>query len=278
MTDDAIKSMKLYQGVERIYNDLADIGIGADDPLTVDDLTPFDQFHYFGTDAVDAAIAALGIDGASRVLDVGAGLGGPARYMAQRTGCHVTALELQADIDGIARSLTGRCGLADRVTHLCGDVLAAKLAANAHDALVSWLAFYHIADHRALFAKAIATLKPGGRLYVEDLFRHGDFDAGEQRAVTEKIYGQTLHLRDAYVGVLRDAGFVDVGFEDMTERWRGFTLDRRDAYHTNRAAHTAIHGAATVAALTDFYDTVVMLFDGGKLGGATLTARKPSAK
>jgi len=278
MTDDAIKSMKLYQGVERIYNDLADIGIGADDPLTVGDLTPFDQLHYFGTDAVDAAIAALGIDGASRVLDVGAGLGGPARYMAQRTGCHVTALELQADIDGIARSLTGRCGLADRVTHRCGDVLTATLAANAHDALVSWLAFYHIADHQALFAKAIATLKPGGRLYVEDLFRHGDFNTDEQHAVTEKIYGQTLHLRDDYVGVLRDAGFVDVGFEDMTESWRGFTRARRDAYHANRAAHTAIHGEVTVAALTDFYDTVVMLFDGGKLGGATLTARKPSAK
>lgn len=277
MTDDAIKSMKLYQGVERIYNDLADIGIGADDPLTVDDLTPFDQFHYFGTDAVDAAIAALGIDGASRVLDVGAGLGGPARYMAQRTGCHVTAIELQADIDGVARSLTERCGLADRVTHLCGDVLTAKLAANAHDALVSWLAFYHIVDHRALFAKAIATLKPGGRLYVEDLFRHADFGADEQRAVTEKIYGQTLHLRGDYDGALRDAGFVDIGFEDMTERWRGFTRARRDAYHANRAAHTAIHGAATVAALTDFYDTVVMLFDGGKLGGVTLTASKPVA-
>ena len=107
MTDDAIKSMKLYEGVGRIYNDLAHVGIGADDALTVDDLTPFDQFHYFGTDAVDAAIAALGIDGASRVLDVGAGLGGPARYMAQRTGCHVTALELQADIDGIGSSGMG---------------------------------------------------------------------------------------------------------------------------------------------------------------------------
>ena len=107
--------------------------------------------------------------------------------------------------------------------------------------------------------------------------RHADFGADEQRAVTEKIYGQTLHLRDAYVGVLRDAGFVDIGFEDMTERWRGFTRARRDAYHANRAAHTAIHGAATVAALTDFYDTVVMLFDGGNLGGVTLTATKPVA-
>ena len=45
----------------------------------------------------------------------------------------------------------------------------------------------------------------------------------------------------------------------------------------NRAAQVAIHGAATVAALANFYDTVVMLFDGSKLGGATLTARKPAA-
>ena len=277
MADDAIKSMKLYEGVERIYNDLAHVGIGADDPLTVDDLTPFDQYHYFGTDAVDAAIEALGVDATSQVLDVGAGLGGPARYMAQRTGCHVTAIELQADVDGVARSLTGRCGLADRVAHRCGDVLTTTLPADTHDALVSWLAIYHIVDHRALFAKAIATLKPGGRLYVEDLFRHGDFDADEQRAITEKIYGQTLHLRDDYVGVLRQAGFTDIGFEDMTESWRDFTLARCNAYHTNRAANTAIHGEATVAALTDFYDTVVMLFGGGKLGGATLTATRPIA-
>ena len=190
-----IKSMKLYEGVERIYNDLAHVGIGADDPLTVDDLTPFDQFHYFGTEAVDAAIEALGIGGASRVLDVGSGLGGPARYLAQWTGCHVTAIELQADIDGIARSLTERCGLVDRVTHLCGDVLTAELPADTHDALVSWLAVYHIADHRALFAKAIATLKPGGRLYVEDLFRHADFDAGEHDTVVRTCSATPISMR-----------------------------------------------------------------------------------
>ncbi len=156
-------------------------------------------------------------------------------------------------------------------------MLTTALPANTHDAVVSWLSMYHIADHRALFAKSIATLKPGGRLYIEDLFRHAEFDAAEQHAVSEKLYGQTLHLCDDYVGALRDAGFTDVDFEDMTESWRGFTVARRDAYRADRAAQVAIHGAATVAALTDFYDTVVMLFETGKLGGATLTARKFTA-
>ena len=53
MNTTAIKSMKLYSRVERIYDELRNIGIGEDDPLTVADLLPFDQYHYFGTLAVD---------------------------------------------------------------------------------------------------------------------------------------------------------------------------------------------------------------------------------
>ena len=62
MKTTAIKSMKLYSRVERIYDELRNIGIGEDDPLTVADLLPFDQYHYFGALAVDEAIAALAIE------------------------------------------------------------------------------------------------------------------------------------------------------------------------------------------------------------------------
>ena len=68
MNTTAIKSMKLYLRVERIYDELRNIGIGEDDPLTVADLLPFDQYHYFGAQAVDEAIATLAIEAAGRVL------------------------------------------------------------------------------------------------------------------------------------------------------------------------------------------------------------------
>ena len=65
-------------------------------PLTADDLFPFDQDHYGGLGAVDALARRAGIDRATRVLDICAGLGGPARFLASRRGCRVVGLELNA--------------------------------------------------------------------------------------------------------------------------------------------------------------------------------------
>ena len=275
MEHDPIKSMKLYARVDRIYDDLAHMGIGAGDPLTVEILTRFDQFHYFGTDAVDEAIRALGIDASTRVLDVGSGLGGPARYLAQHTGCHVTALELQGDLNAVAASLTERCGLGGRVEHRCGDVLDEALPEGGYDALVSWLAFYHIRDHARLFARCARALRSGGRLYAEDLFRRGEFDAAEQRVLTELLYGQRLALENEYVGALRAAGFGDIRFTDLTDAWRPHVVDRVPQYRAVREQNLAVHGAETVDALDRFYAAVARLFLSGKLCGARVTAQKP---
>ena len=269
-----IKSMKLYARVERIYDDLRQAGIGADDPLTVADLLPFDQYHYLGAEAVDAAIQALAIGAHSRVLDVGSGLGGPARYIADRTGCRVTALELQADLDHVARSLTARCGLAGRVEHVCGDVMTVALEPGAHDAVVSWLALYHIAEPGRLFDRLAGALAPGGMIYVEDFFRHGEFGAEEQTALAEVIYAQSLPLHDDYIGHLEAAGFRDIRFDDMTAPWMAFVSERADAYRARLAEHTALHGAEVSGGLGAFYDTVAGLFQGGNLGGARVVARK----
>ena len=274
MKTTAIKSMKLYSRVERIYDELRNIGIGEDDPLTVADLLPFDQYHYFGALAVDQAIAALAIEAAGRVLDVGSGLGGPARYMAEKTGCRVTAIELQSDLDDVARSLTARCGLAGRVEHVCGDVLTAALEAGGYDAVVSWLAVYHIAEPGRLFARLHDALRPGGMIYVEDFFLHGGFSAEEQPILDEVIYAQSLPKRDEYIGHLKDAGFHDIRFEDMTGQWMPFVIERATAYRARLDEHRALHGREMTDALDRFYDGVATLFRGGSFGGLRVTAKR----
>src|SRR6266850_384189 len=89
---------------------------GEDGTLTADDLFPFDQDHYGGLGAVDALARRAGITGTSRVLDICAGLGGPARFLASRRGCRVVGVELNAgraaglqSLDGY-RALLGRAG------------------------------------------------------------------------------------------------------------------------------------------------------------------------
>ena len=64
---------------------------------------------------------------AHHILDVGSGLGGPARYLAHKTNCAVTALELQEDLHKEAENLTRRCNLQHKLSHMSGDFLQLDL-------------------------------------------------------------------------------------------------------------------------------------------------------
>lgn len=274
MDKQAIKSMNLYSQVDRIYNDLRSLGIEDDSPLEVETLTPFDQYHYFGTDAVDEAIAMAGIEAGSKVLDVGSGLGGPARYLAKHTDCHVTALELQDDLNDVASALTRRCGLAGSIDHVCADVLAWDAPAGSHDKLVSYLALYHIADPTALFAQCAKALKSGGRIYIEDLYGLGEFTSEQQHHLRHMLFGQNMASRTKYIADLEAAGFADIDFTDRTAPWTGFCRERLEAYRAGRSRHETVHGEDVFEALDEFYATVLMLFESSNLGGVRVTATK----
>ncbi len=157
-----LKSMPLYRDVDRIYAELAAAGLDNDDKLVASDLAAFDQYHYHGTDAVDVAIASLDIQSDDCVLEIGSGIGGPARHIANTTGAKVVALELQPDLNKTARDLTRRCGLSERIEHVCGDVLEYSPGDLQFDVIVSWLAFFHIEQRQELLARCKNYLKPSG--------------------------------------------------------------------------------------------------------------------
>ena len=156
--------MPLYTNLDRIERGLAAQGIGPGEAIRPEQLFALDQWHYHGTEAIAAAARALGLTAESRVLDVGAGVGGPARYLAHTTGCRVTALELQKPLHEIGVDLTRRTGLADRVTHVCGDALTHDFADGSFDAVVSFLAIVHIPDRPRLFDRLARALRAGRRL------------------------------------------------------------------------------------------------------------------
>jgi sarcosine/dimethylglycine N-methyltransferase len=267
-----MKSMKLYDNVRRIHNELAALGISPDAALRVDQLTPFDQYHYFGTDAVDEALEALDLQPGSRVLDIGSGIGGPARYIAAKTGAHVTALELQPDLHEVARDLTAQCGLSSRVEHVCGDILDGAGAQN-YDAIVSFLCFLHIPDRRKLFSACRAALKPFGAMYIEDYGKPRAFSAAEAEALQVKVQCPFVPKLGEYESHLLDAGFADVAMSDVTESWSAFTASRLAMFRGQRARNVGVHGAAIVDGLDDFYGTVADLFQAGAIAGLKIVAR-----
>jgi sarcosine/dimethylglycine N-methyltransferase len=266
-----MKAMKLYDRVERIHNELRTIDIDDDAPLTVEQLTPFDNYHYFGTEAVDEAIVALGAKPGMRVLDIGSGIGGPARYIADRSGAHVTALELQPDLDELAADLTKRCGLANLVEHRCGDILDGLH--EAYDAVVSFLCFLHIADRRRLLAACRAALHPGGAMYIEDFAKARELTIEETGALEVKVQCPVLPSPTEYVAQLRAAGFVDIHVEDVTSQWAAFTASRLEDFRAARVRNVAVHGLDIVDGLDDFYATVAGLFDTGAIAGLKILTR-----
>jgi len=271
----AIKSMKLYWQVERIENELRALGFAEDDPLAVDDLLPFDQYHYRGAAAVDEALAVLKAGPADHLLDVGAGIGGPARYMALKAGCRVTALELQSDLNETGARLTARCGLDRRVEHACGDILSGVVAGRDFDALVSMLCFLHIPDRATLFGQCHGALRPGGRIFIEDYYARGDLTQEERRDLSDKVYCSYLPSLHDYEQQLAAAGFTDIELLDLTADWGAFVAERLSAFRAARDRQTTLHGTDLVEGLDDFYATVSALFAGGRLGGARIVARRP---
>lgn len=264
--------------MERILADLEHAGLAGDAPLRVDDLVPYDQYHYEGTDAVDAAAELLEVKPDDRLLDVGSGLGGPARYLADRTGCRVTALELQPDLNAVAEGLTGRCGLDGQVEHRAGDILAGAAGSNRFDGLMSMLCFLHIGDRPKLFASCREALRPGARMYIEDYFARGELEPSERDELSKHVFCDYLPDLDTYRSHLLDAGFTVEKMIDMTTAWTDFVVSRLGMFRENREQLLEVHGADTLESLDVFYATVVRLFRGGRLGGVRFLARLDPAR
>lgn len=272
---DAITSMPLYTNLDRIERALAARGIGPGDPIPPEVLFAVDQWHYHGTDAIRAAAERLGIHRNSRVLDIGSGIGGPARYLAHATGCHVTALELQPALHRIAVDLTQRCGLAARVTHLCGDALTYPLPDAAFDAVVSWLAVLHVADRPRLCTRMARALRPGGACYIEDLCMIAPFRPRDLHDLRAIVFGITVTSINDYVVDLRGAGFTGIVATDLTSDWAPYAAARLAAWRDDHARYAAVHGEGAYAAQELFYTVIARLYDAGSLGGVRLVAHAP---
>jgi sarcosine/dimethylglycine N-methyltransferase len=269
-----IKSMKLYTHVERIENELTELGHVPEDDLTVDELNAFDQLHYHGTEALDHALQIIAAEPGHHWLEIGSGIGGPARYLAQHGKLQMAALELQPDQNELAAQLTRRCNMTSQVDHLCGDFLNYDFAGQSFDAIVSWLALYHIPERSLLLERCHALLKPRGYFYTEDLCSLATMDNVQLADLERDLYAITLPRIEQYRCDLEEAGFEVKHCHDVSADWAEFTRVRLGAYRAERARHQRVHGAVTVQALDDFYSAVDHHFGSGKLGGLRLCARR----
>lgn len=145
-------------------------GLTELDLATAADGGATDQNHAGGIAATQALAAAVGLEPAWSVLDVGTGLGGTPRLLSSIFGCRCHGIELTARRFDDAVRLTALARLERHVTFTHGDFLDARFAEGPFDLVIVQGALMHFLDLEACLQQAANVLRPGGRLAVEDAF------------------------------------------------------------------------------------------------------------
>jgi SAM-dependent methyltransferase len=143
------------------------------DPLTPQQLAPLDQFHTRGLAATADLAKLIGITADMSVLDIGSGVGGPARFLAETYGCHVTGVDLSEPFVEAARYLTARTGQSDRISFQAANALSLPFTQNTFDIVLLQHVAMNIADRPGLYREIRRVLKAGGRFGTFDVVLSG---------------------------------------------------------------------------------------------------------
>jgi len=145
-------------------------GEGMDiDALSWDRLTSFDQFHTRGLPATRDQASLAAPEPGEKVIDIGCGVGGPARYLAAEFDCEVTGIDLTLDYIEVADMLTERCGLSDRARFERANALDLPFGDGLFDIGWSQNVSMNVAEKTDFYAEIARVLRPGGRFVTSDV-------------------------------------------------------------------------------------------------------------
>lgn len=200
---------------ERIIEVLIESGKNLD-ALTVNDLAPLDQFHGGGKPSTERLAALAGLTPGRHVLDVGGGLGGPARTLAVQFGCTVDVLDLTDSYVEAGRMLTKRMDLDGRVRFHVGNALEIPFEDGSYDAVWTQNSGMNIPDKERLYGGFHRVIRPGGRLIFQEPL------AGPVQPILYPMMWATnpstsfLLTPDEHRELVQQVGFVPIFWEDVT--------------------------------------------------------------
>jgi SAM-dependent methyltransferase len=180
--------------------------------LDPDGLAPMDEFHQGGRATTAAFASRLRLRPGLRLLDIGSGLGGPARFFARHYGCTVTGIDLTDNFVAVARSLTRRVGMEGSVRFEHGSALAMPFAEASFDMATMFHVGMNIADKAALFAEVKRVLVPGGVYGIYDQMREADGEPAFPVPWAASSASSFVDTPEQYKQLLTEAGF-DVEWE-----------------------------------------------------------------
>ncbi len=210
---------------ERLKTALAALG-PEDQRLTPQQLGALDQFHTRGLAATADLAKLAGITADMLVLDVGSGVGGPARFLAATCGCRVTGVDLSESFVDAARYLTERTGQSGQVSFKTASALELPFDDGRFDVVLLQHVAMNIADRAPLYREIRRVLKSGGRFATFDVvLRSGEPHYPVPWARTPAT--SFLLTAAATRAAIEPAGFRTLAWHDDTEAAKAWIAQLR---------------------------------------------------
>lgn len=161
-------------------------------------------------------VKGLGPD--MRVLDIGAGYGGAARYLAQTYGCRVAALNLSEVENERNRKLSAEQGVDHLIEVVDASFENIPYSDETFDVIWSQDAILHSGDRLRVLQEAVRVMRPGGQLVFTDPMAADDCPQGVLAPILERIHLDSLGSPGWYIERLQELGLVDEGYEDHAQQ------------------------------------------------------------
>jgi len=189
---------------------------------TVEDLAPVDAFHIRGRQATRELIEGLPLPKAPSVLDVGCGIGGTARFLADEYGAHVLGVDVTEEYCEVARELTRRVQLDDQITFRQANALDLPTESDRFDLVVSEHVQMNVADKQRYVREIARVLNPGGFLALYGIFAGIEGDRHYPVPWADNPSVSVLARPDAFRDAVTAAGLTVLDWEDCTEQGRSW--------------------------------------------------------
>jgi sarcosine/dimethylglycine N-methyltransferase len=220
--------------LDRMIDALAKMGEDPDNP-SPEAVAMLDQMHVRGDGATIELHDAVGIEPDDSVLDVGCGMGGPARSLASRIGCPVTGLDLTPDFCACARELNFLLGLEDLVEIVEGSALDMPFEDQSFDAVVTQHASMNIEDKASLYREIARVLEPGGRFGLYDIMAGPGGEAYYPAPWASVAEFSFLEEPVWVKALIEEAGLRAVSWEDVTPRALSWMAEQKAAREARAA-------------------------------------------
>ena len=158
--------------VDRIVDALDEAGTDASS-LTPDSFAGADEFHIGGRKGSEIVADLLNIEGGRKIIDLGCGIGGPARFLARTKGVHVTGIDLTPEFVEAASALTQLVGMSDQVDFHVGSATSIPFGDDSFDAATMIHVGMNIAEKAVMMSEMARVTRAGGTVLIYDVMRVG---------------------------------------------------------------------------------------------------------